>query len=229
MKAPFFLKDMIRLIGEQFAQSDMDSVKMLNSALTHTYTQMSEKMMLMTDIRKFPYAPLNEFFHLLNHGAPINCTFSDYNVTLLMRAVYINRFDLVKLFVHRGADITAYIHHKKDDQKRKLYYVRDCNMIYNPEKLYACAKAKEVKKLSVALYIDKFLETRKAPSGIAIANNYLANELVEEAKKHHKKGYGTVLSCLYSDDKDMVKKCVPHDIAQALCLFIDGKNNQTRG
>ena len=83
-----------------------------------------------------------------------------------------------------------------------------------------------MEKLRTALYIDKFLETKNAPSVIAIDSNYLADELAKETEKQHERGYGRALSALYNDDKNMIKKHVPHDIAQALCHFIDFRNNK---
>jgi hypothetical protein len=225
MMCPFFLKDVVRLLGEQFKECDISIIKVLSISGMHKYAELNKTMMKFTDIKRFPHAPLSYFSYFMDRGAYTNCTFSDYNVTFVMRAVYINRFDLVHFFARKGADLTAYIHHKKDSQKRKFYYVRDCNMIYHPEKVHACLQAAETEKLRIALKIDKFLETKKAPSLVAVENNYLVNVLTQEMKEEHERGYASALSALYNNDKDTIKKCVPHAIAQVLCQFIELKNS----
>ncbi len=223
---PFFISDMIKMFRERSTKCDIELMQLLHIPSIQDYAQMNKKIMEFTDVRKFPYSPLDYFSYLLDRGANINCAFSDYNITPLMRAVYINRLDLVQFFIQRGADVEAYIHNKKDSQWRKFYYVRDCNMIYYPQKLNACLQTNETEKLRKALKIDKFLETKKASSLVTIDNNFLVYSLRQEMKSQHEHGYGMVLATLYNNDKDMIKKHVPHAIAHVLCRFIDFKNGE---
>jgi len=223
---PFFVRDMIKMFGEGSPRCDIELMQRLNIPCIQNYIQMNKKIMELTDTRKFQHPSSDCFSCLLNCGADINCTFSDYNVTPLMRAVYINRLDLVQLFIQRGANIGAYIHNKKDNRWRKLYYVRDCNMIYYPHKLNNCLQAHETQKLRTALKIDKFLEIKNAPSLVTINNNFLVCSLRQEIKVPCKHGYGVMLGNVYKSDKDKIKKEVPHAIAQALCAFIEFKNSE---
>jgi len=218
---PFFVKDMIKMFGEQSTRCDIELMQLLNIPCIQNYAQLNKKMMEYTDLRIFLHVPVEHFSYLLNRGAHVNCTFSDYKVTPLMRAVYINRLDLVQLFIQRGADVSAYIHNKKDSPRQKLYYARDCNMIYHPQKLNTCLQKKETEELRKALKIDKFLETKKAPSLVTGDNNFLVCSLRQEIKNHYMHGYGKILAGLYNNNKIMIKKHIPHAIAQALCQFIE--------
>jgi hypothetical protein len=223
---PFFVRDIIKMFGEGSPRCDIELMQLLNIPCIQNYMEMNKKIMEFTDTRKFQRPSSHCFTYLLDRGADINCTFSDYNVTPLMRAVYINRLDLVQIFTRRGANVGAYIHNKKDNRWRKLYYVRDCNMIYNLQKLNNCLQAHETQKLRTALKIDKFLEIKNAPSLVTINNNFLVCSLRQEIKAPCKHGYGVMLSNVYNNDKDKIKKEVPHAIAQALCAFIEFKNSE---
>lgn len=219
MMCPFFLKDMLRTLGDRFIESDMSIVTLLKMPRVENYADMHKKMFKFTCIKDFPSTYLDYFSYLIDRGADINYTFSQESISLLMRAVYVNNFDLVKFFIKKGADCSAYGYRKEEGVKQKNYYTRDFNMIYHHEKLDQCFsfQSDNQERLRIALDIDAYLERKKAPSDVTVYNHPLMVSLTKNLTAMENKAF---VCSLYNNNKQIIRQHTPRAIAALLSDFI---------